>query len=60
MWSTDHIANYMQYTGAIDFTIKPEYQQEEQLIRTVNEFRRAYSQGQISNEDYAGFLQQFE
>ncbi|WP_304137690.1 glycosyltransferase family 117 protein [Mesonia mobilis] len=59
MWSTDHIANYMQYTGAIDFTIKPEYQQEEQLIRTVNEFRRAYSQGQISNEDYAGFLQQF-
>ncbi|SHI88709.1 Protein of unknown function [Mesonia phycicola] len=59
MWSTEHIANYMQYTGPIDFTIKQDYQEEQELISTVNEFRRAYNQGQVSNEDYASFLQQF-
>jgi len=32
MWSTDHIANYMQFTGPIDFTIKPEYQSEQELV----------------------------
>lgn len=59
MWSTDHVANYMQFTGPINFTILPEYQSEQQLVQTVNEFRRAYSMGQISNDDYASFLQQF-
>ncbi len=59
MWSTDHVANYMQFTGPIDFTILPEYQSEQQLVQTVNEFRRAYNMGQISNDDYASFLQQF-
>ena len=59
MWSTDHVANYMRFTGPINFTILPEYQSEQQLVQTVNEFRRAYSMGQISNDDYASFLQQF-
>jgi len=59
MWSTDHIANYMQFTGPINFTIKPEYQSEQELVQTVNSFRRAHSQGQITNDDYVGFLQQF-
>ena len=59
MWSTDHVANYMRFTGPINFTILPEYQSEQQLVQTVNEFRRAYNMGQISNDDYASFLQQF-
>ena len=59
MWSTDHVANYMRFTGPINFTILPEYQSEQQLVQTVNEFRRAYNMGKISNDDYASFLQQF-
>ncbi|MDR6300146.1 DUF2723 domain-containing protein [Mesonia maritima] len=59
MWSPEHIENYMEFTGPIEFTIKPEYQQEEQLIQTVNEFKRAYAQGKIGNEEYVSFLQQF-
>lgn len=59
MWSPEHIANYMEFTGPIEFTIKPEYQQEQQLVQTVNEFKKAYALGKIGNEDYVSFLRQF-
>src|SRR5690606_35865868 len=39
MWSTEHASNYMDFTGPLDFTIKPEYQGQEQLITAVNEFK---------------------
>ncbi|WP_394907541.1 DUF2723 domain-containing protein [uncultured Mesonia sp.] len=59
MWSTEHMANYMEYTGPIEFTISPEYQQEEQLIQTVNQFKKEYALGRLNNEDYISFLKQF-
>ncbi|TXK73302.1 DUF2723 domain-containing protein [Mesonia sp. HuA40] len=59
MWSTEHMANYMEYTGPIEFTINPEYQQEEQLIQTVNQFKKEYALGRLNNEDYISFLKQF-
>ena len=59
MWSTEHAANYLDFTGPLDFTIKPEYQQEEQLIAAVNEFKRNYNQGNIDNQQYDAFLKQF-
>ncbi|TQD40401.1 glycosyltransferase family 117 protein [Haloflavibacter putidus] len=59
MWSTEHASNYMQFTGALDFSIKPEYRSEQQLVQTVREFKKAYALNQITNEDYISFLQQF-
>lgn len=59
MWSTEHAANYLDFTGPLDFTIKPEYQSEEQLITAVNEFKRNYNRGNIDNEQYDQFLRQF-
>ncbi|PZD78787.1 DUF2723 domain-containing protein [Mesonia sp. K7] len=59
MWSSEHMENYMQYTGPIEFTILPEYQQEEQLVKTVNEFLTAYNTGRLDNSDYISFLEQF-
>ncbi len=59
MWSTEHIANYMDFTGPIKFTIKPEYQSEEELLNAVTQFRREYAQGKLDNEDYHKFLQSF-
>jgi len=59
MWSTEHAANYMDFTGPLDFTIKPEYQGQEQLIAAVNEFKRSYYSGEIDNEQYDNFLRQF-
>ncbi len=59
MWSTEHAANYLDFTGPLDFTIKPQYQQEEQLIQAVNEFKRNYNRGNIDNKQYDNFLRQF-
>ncbi len=59
MWSTEHAANYMEFTGPLEFTIKQEYQGEEQLMNAINEFKQQYSRGQLDNEDYHSFLRQF-
>ncbi|MDT0648509.1 glycosyltransferase family 117 protein [Autumnicola edwardsiae] len=59
MWSTQHAVNYMEFTGPLEFTVKPEYQGEEQLMQAINEFRRSYNANQLDNEDYHQFLQRF-
>ncbi|MCH4821987.1 DUF2723 domain-containing protein [Gramella lutea] len=59
MWSTEHAVNYMEFTGPLDFKIKPEYQGEERLQQAVNEFRNQFSRGERDMEDYHSFLQQF-
>ena len=59
MWSTEHIANYMEYTGPIKFTIKAEYQNEDELLNAVTQFRREYATGKLDNEDYDRFLREF-
>lgn len=59
MWSTEHAPNYLDFTGPLDFTIKPEYQGEQQLISAVNEFKRNHSRGNIDNQQYHQFLSQF-
>ena len=59
MWSTEHAVNYMEFTGPLDFKIKPEYQGEERLLQAVNEFKTQFSRGERDMEDYHNFLQQF-
>ena len=59
MWSTEHAANYMDFTGPLDFTIKPEYQGEPALVQAVADFQQRYRQGSISNEQYDNFLRQY-
>ncbi|MGY3791504.1 glycosyltransferase family 117 protein [uncultured Aquimarina sp.] len=59
MWSTEHIANYMDFTGPISFTIKPEYQDESELLEAVTQFRREYAVGKLDNDDYNKFLRSF-
>lgn len=59
MWSTEHISNYMEYTGPLKFTIKPEYQGKKELIDVITEFRRDYARGNIDYDDYHKFLQSF-
>ena len=59
MWSTEHAVNYMEFTGPLDFTIKPEYQGEQRLVNGVRDFKKKYAAGQLDNEDYNNFLKQF-
>ncbi|WP_282079282.1 glycosyltransferase family 117 protein [Aquimarina algiphila] len=59
MWSTEHIVNYMKFTGPIKFTIKPEFHKEKEILNTVNDFSKAYVNGKLDDEDYDQFLKSF-
>ena len=60
MWSAQHASNYIDlFTGPLEFTIKPEYQGEQQLIAAVNEFRRSFERGELDSQQYEQFLSQF-
>ncbi|RXG24646.1 glycosyltransferase family 117 protein [Leeuwenhoekiella aequorea] len=56
MWSTDHIANYMQFTGPLQFQVKPEYADNQELQQAVAKFKSDYAQGRIDNEGFQSFL----
>jgi hypothetical protein len=85
MWSTDHIENYIQFTGPPKFTLNQNYPYEEDLAqygvnldslsdeqimqavgqlkdemqKNINDFKTAYAQKQIDNEDYVNFLKKY-
>nr|WP_294774230.1 DUF2723 domain-containing protein [uncultured Flavobacterium sp.] len=85
LWSTDHIENYIQFTGVPKFTLNHDYPYEEDLAqygvdldslseeqvmqavgqlkeemqKNINEFKTAYQQKQIDNEDYVSFLKKY-
>lgn len=85
LWSTDHIENYMQFTGVPKIQMNQNYPYEEDLSqygvnidslseeqiamavgqlkeemgKTINEFKTAYAQKKIDNEDYVSFLKKY-
>ena len=58
LWSPDHMANYLMYTGPLEFTVKPEFQSEQDLHATIAEFKKAFALGEIGNDEYISFLTQ--
>src|SRR5690606_3685077 len=59
MWSSENAENYMMFTGLLNFSIKPEYQMENQIRSIVSDFRKNVSEGKVDYEDYNNFLKQF-
>lgn len=59
MWSTEHAENYMNFTKPLDFRIKPEFMEEQELVQVVAEFRKAYSAKDIDNQGYVTFLKEY-
>ncbi|WP_299314173.1 DUF2723 domain-containing protein [uncultured Aquimarina sp.] len=59
MWSTEHISNYMLFSGPLKFSIKTEYQDEKELIDTVIDFRKQYAADALDYSDYHKFLESF-
>ena len=59
MWSTEHAVNYMNYFEVLDFSIKPEYRAQNELVQAVQQFRSSFNQGDINAEEYHEFLTQF-
>ena len=56
MYSTEHIANYINLTEVPTFTVKEEYFETKELTDIVAEFRQAYSQKKIDKDGYVEFL----
>ena len=56
MWSSGNATNYMSYYGTVDFNVKSEYRNEENLVRVVNSFVSEWNQGRASVDDYHNFL----
>ncbi|MEZ4793449.1 MAG: DUF2723 domain-containing protein, partial [Gelidibacter sp.] len=59
MWSSENAENYMMFTGLLDFSIKPDYQMNNELRTVVGQFRKSVSEGKVDYEDYNTFLKQF-
>jgi len=59
MWSSEHASNYMAFTEPLDFRIKPEYAEEQELVEIVAEFRSVFNQGRLDLDDYDSFLKSY-
>lgn len=60
MWSTEHAANYMMFSGFLNFNLKPDYQMENKLRNAVSNFRSDVARGNIDYEEYNNFLKKFK
>lgn len=60
MWSPDHAANYMMFSGFLDFKLKPEYQMQNELRTLVNDFKNGVAMGQVDYEAYNNFLKRYK
>jgi hypothetical protein len=59
MWSSEHNANYMEFTGGLNFSIKRQYRGEQRLVDEVNAFKQAYREGLVDTSEYNDFLQTY-
>jgi len=59
MWSGEHAENYMIYSGALEFSIKPEYNMQNELRNLVNNFRKSIADGDVDYNGYHNFLKTY-
>ena len=59
MWSSDNAVNYMNYYGFLDFEIKREYRNEEQIVELINNFKTRVDEDDVDSDDYHEFLSNF-
>jgi len=59
MWSSEHAENYMMYSGFLDFSIKTDYQMQNDLRSVINDFKNSVTNGEVDYEDYHSFLKKY-
>src|SRR5699024_5094860 len=52
MWNSSKAVNYLMFTGGLDFSLRPEYMREPQLVEEVNQLRAGHLMGKLEPEDY--------
>ncbi|MBN09627.1 MAG: hypothetical protein CMC79_04575 [Flavobacteriaceae bacterium] len=59
LWSTEHAANYMNFTKPLNFRISSEYSSNERLVERINEFKSDIEDGLVSGDEYHTFFKTF-
>ena len=59
LWSTEHAANYMNFTSPLNFTVKSSYRSNPQLQERIRDFREKEADGLVSGDEYHKFLKTF-
>ena len=55
LWSSEHAENYINFTGPLEFAIRPEYRGSKELQERVAAFRQEAASGELMGEDYHRF-----
>ena len=56
LWSSEHAGNYMNFTGPLEFSLALKYQNNEMLLRRVNDFKGDIRDGAVTGDDYQKFF----
>jgi tetratricopeptide (TPR) repeat protein len=56
MWSSEHAVNYMNYSGLLDFEIKPEYSSDPQVVEIIGDFKQKARNGEVLAEDFEEYI----
>ena len=56
LWSSNHAANYMNFTSPLKFEILDRYKNEQVIVESVNEFLNRELQGEVDGDDYNEFF----
>ena len=56
MWSSENAVNYLKFTGFLDFSIKAEFKNQEQLVQIVEQFKSNINLNDVSPDEYHQFL----
>ena len=59
MWSSENAVNYLKFTGFLDFSIKNEFNNQEQLAQIVNQFKSNIDSNDVSPDEYHQFLSSY-
>lgn len=59
MWNSSKAANYMMFTGGLDFSLLPEYMGNSELVGHIRDIQFMHMQGEMEPEDYDVFFSSF-
>ncbi len=59
MWSSENAVNYLKFTGFLDFSIKAEFNNQEQLVQIVEQIKTNIDSNDVSSDEYHQFLSNY-
>jgi hypothetical protein len=59
MWDPSKADNYLNFTGPLEISVRPEYQQYPELTKAVADIQSQFENGKVSSEEYLAFLNKF-